>query len=740
VLVAIAVLLCALRAPQAPNSPVAARTEPATKQGAAAPRRAALPSEEALGEARAQLAEALAALEAAADAASDPRAKVRRLLELAEAQGANAARRLVLLDRALDAALAAREFESATAALLALDQHFEAVLLTRLQRALKAARKDSAGTTQIAQWGLARVGDLFEAGQLELGSDVHHELRRAAGKLEELRPALEECKRRYVEDFDRIRPHLEQLRSAPEHPASNHAVGYYHCFVRGDFDRGLPHLRRSDFSELRALAALDDGPRAEPAACEDLAQRWERLANSTTLRSARAKACALRRTAHWLERAQQLSQSAGRKARVEQLLRQIDELELQATTTVAARPASSDKPTRGPAGANASPHSAVLADALSWLAQHQAPDGRWSPEDFSSHCGQVGEGRCDGAGEPLNVVGVSALALLALLESGSAPGAGAYGDNVARGVDWLAGQQLLPLGVFGGKLGHAFLYNHALACIALASAYRAAPSDELRSVLELGVQFSLSARNEHGAWRYSHPPSGENDTSVTGWMVESLVRAKECGIAVDPQAFVGALTWIEEATDPSNGRVGYDAVGTPSSRVTRVNEHFNEQRGETMTAVGLWCRYLLGQTRADTPVIEKHAKLIELARPVWSATPEHKNGVDVLFWRYGANAFHALGSADGSAWRAELAVELAHAQRRDGHFRGSWDPTADPWGYAGGRVATTAIAASCLLVGSRPAPRPLAPRIVSAPRKQEDDPWKPPARKPERFPLPGEKD
>jgi hypothetical protein len=84
-----------------------------------------------------------------------------------------------------------------------------------------------------------------------------------------------------------------------------------------------------------------------------------------------------------------------------------------------------------------------------------------------------------------------------------------------------------------------------------------------------------------------------------------------------------------------------------------------------------------------------------------------------------------------------LVAELVRHQRRDGDFKGSWDPSADPWGSYGGRIYTTALAASCLLVGSRPAPAPHAPRIVIEHQRKEDP--QPPPGKPKRFPLPGEK-
>ena len=38
------------------------------------------------------------------------------------------------------------------------------------------------------------------------------------------------------------------------------------------------------------------------------------------------------------------------------------------------------------------------------------------------------------------------------------------------------------------------------------------------------------------------------------------------GFEVDPAAFEGALSWLDEVTDPVTGRVGYEERGSPSSR------------------------------------------------------------------------------------------------------------------------------------------------------------------------------
>ncbi|MDE0895079.1 MAG: hypothetical protein OSB10_00675, partial [Planctomycetota bacterium] len=48
-------------------------------------------------------------------------------------------------------------------------------------------------------------------------------------------------------------------------------------------------------------------------------------------------------------------------------------------------------------------------------------------------------------------------------------------------------------------------------------------------------------------------------------------------------------------------------------------------------------------------------------------------------------------------WEAALQETLLKNQREDGDEKGSWDPNG-PWGFAGGRVYSTAMMALCIEV------------------------------------------
>jgi len=294
----------------------------------------------------------------------------------------------------------------------------------------------------------------------------------------------------------------------------------------------------------------------------------------------------------------------------------------------------------------------------------------------------------------LHDVGVSGLALLAFLGDGSTLHGGPHKDVVTRGVRWLREQQDIETGLIGEEIGHNFLYDHSIASLAICEAYYFSKSALLRGTAQMSVNYIMRARNPYGAWRYEVPPNGDNDTSVTGWMVFALASAADAGLKVDDDAFVGALTWIEDATDPATGRVGYDSMGSVSSRINGLNDHFPPEKGEAMTAVGLLCRFFLGQDPAETPVMSKHAELLSRTPPEWD--PEGY-GCDMYYWYYGSYAMYQMGGRHWKEWNRAMKSAVVESQRRDGAHTGSWDPVG-PWGHSGGRVYSTATMALCLEV------------------------------------------
>jgi hypothetical protein len=171
-------------------------------------------------------------------------------------------------------------------------------------------------------------------------------------------------------------------------------------------------------------------------------------------------------------------------------------------------------------------------------------------------------------------------------------------------------------------------------------------------------------------------------------MLQAVWTGKLAGERVRGDPGAGGLNWIEQATDPTTGRVGYDASGTPSSRVPGKNDRFPREKGEAMTAAALFCRHLCGQRPDATPVMQRHAELLLRCLPEWQ--PDAL-GIDLYYWYFGSQALWQTGEPAWSAWRAALVPALLAGQSRDGDARGSWD-TVSVWSFATGRVGTTALA------------------------------------------------
>lgn len=316
------------------------------------------------------------------------------------------------------------------------------------------------------------------------------------------------------------------------------------------------------------------------------------------------------------------------------------------------------------------------ARALAWLAAHQEADGHWSAGEQSK----------------VNHIGTTGLALLALQSGGATMSHGEHAQAIARGVSWLITQQDADLGLIGQRVGHSFQYDHAIATQALCVALAGAPSEQLRNAGQQAVNFISRSRNPYGAWRYDYPPTGESDTSVTGWMIEAISAARRAGLTIDDQGFVGAAQWIDEVTDPATGRVGYDSIGSSSSRITGLNDQFPTQNHEAMTASGMLTRMNAGQTASANPMLSKHEDLLLKKLPEWAPAQQM---VDEYYWYFGSLATRRLGGQGWEAWRKAGQAALLQGQCGQGADMGSWDPVG-PWAFSGGRVYATALNALSL--------------------------------------------
>ena len=327
---------------------------------------------------------------------------------------------------------------------------------------------------------------------------------------------------------------------------------------------------------------------------------------------------------------------------------------------------------------------------LKWLRDHQDKDGHWSSDEFMKHC--PGGDVCDGPGNPVNDIGVTGLALLAFLGDGSTMRSGRYKSVIKKGINWLR-QQMGEDGLIGTENGRQFQYCHAIAAYSLIEAYGLSQYRSLRPYAQKAVNYIQNARNEYGVWRY-YPRDGNNDSSVTGWMIMALKSAQDFKLQVDKKAFSLATAWYDQVTDPNTGQCGYSKPGEGSAREPGQEEKFPVSKTEAMTAVGLFARFWLGQEPKKNSVMLAAADTILKKPPLWNPAD---GSIDLYYWYYGAYAMFQVGGKKWKRWKRSLEKALLPSQITKGHARGSWDPIS-AWGDSGGRVYSTALSVLTLEV------------------------------------------
>jgi hypothetical protein len=355
--------------------------------------------------------------------------------------------------------------------------------------------------------------------------------------------------------------------------------------------------------------------------------------------------------------------------------------------------------------------------ALNWLSDHQNIDGYWSATTFSNDSQRtnatktynieflrVGESDGDKGWEQTTDAGLTGLALLAFVGAGyDHREAGEYRNTVRQAVTYLRRIQSND-GCFGPKEDDHFVYNHAICAMAMAEAYGLSGDPILRPVAERAVEFILRSQNPGLGWRYGVQP-GQNDSSVTGWMVLAMKSFEMAGIDFDStKSYANAAAWFEMVTVDVGGypKTGYERPGSDNARLRNAA---NYDHNPSMDSI--YVMSMLFMDKADL----NNRYIRELSRaciapdylPSWGDV----NKIDYYYWYYASLALFQVGGQTWTTWERALIPTLLDSQRGfhkmdeaqgltskevlDEH--GSWD-AVDAWSTAGGRVYATAI--NCL--------------------------------------------
>lgn len=321
---------------------------------------------------------------------------------------------------------------------------------------------------------------------------------------------------------------------------------------------------------------------------------------------------------------------------------------------------------------------------LDWLAQQQHPDGYWAQK----------------VGYKLNTdyellerqdqphVGVTALCLMSFLAGGHMPDRGKYGNNLARGLEYV-----LSCVQDDGQITQngTRMYSHAFATLFLAEIYGMVERPEVRTALQKAVNLIVDSQNSEGGWRY-RPFARESDMSITVCQVLALRSARNVGIHVPYTTIKNAQNYVYRSAVPTNeprrfrswrrsGMFPGDDGG-----VFRYQLREQARADFPLTAAGVTTLYAAGEY--DSPVIRE---AIDYMKDRLEDFNQTYAGHYFFFYGhyYAVQAFYITGGNDWRSYFSVMKQVLLGSQTSNG----SWHNDTGP-----GDVFATAVATLVLQI------------------------------------------
>ena len=310
---------------------------------------------------------------------------------------------------------------------------------------------------------------------------------------------------------------------------------------------------------------------------------------------------------------------------------------------------------------------------LTWLAEHQNPDGSWSAKigyKLNNNYEYTGEGPH---------VGVTALACMAFLAGGNIPGRGEYGDVVDRGLAFV-----LSCVDDDGFISRSDtrMYSHAFATLFLAEIYGMTHSQDVRKNLQKAVDFIVSTQNEEGGWRYV-PFAPESDMSIVVCQVLALRAARNIGIRVPKSTVDRAAQYvvdsaITQSDSRTNSRFRTNFYGDEIGAF-RYQKGDGSRSSFALTAAGVTALHGVGiySDEAIRQGLDYLRRNLEDHNYRWG----RKEGGHYFFWYghyYAVQAMYTAGnSGDVNYWEPyfeNVRAELLAMQDDDG----SWPNRTGP--------------------------------------------------------------
>ncbi len=279
---------------------------------------------------------------------------------------------------------------------------------------------------------------------------------------------------------------------------------------------------------------------------------------------------------------------------------------------------------------------------LAWLAAAQEADGSYSGRNYGKH------------------VGITALACLAFMADGNLPGRGRYGENVARGLEFVLAH-VQETGLIAANTSHGPMYGHGFATLFLGEVYGHPPDPRVREALVKAVRLIVASQNDEGGWRYQPVPV-EADISVTICEIMALRSARNAGISVPKETIDRAIKYVKDCFNPADGGFLY--------RINQGTSAFPR------SAAGVASLYYAGVYEDD--MIDRGLKY--LMRYI---DDQGRRRIGHYFYGhyYAAQAMHLAGDEYWRKWYPMIRDELLDQQQADGS-----------WTYNHGEQYATAMA------------------------------------------------
>ncbi|MGE0193465.1 MAG: hypothetical protein AB7T63_15655 [Planctomycetota bacterium] len=354
---------------------------------------------------------------------------------------------------------------------------------------------------------------------------------------------------------------------------------------------------------------------------------------------------------------------------------------------------------------------------------------------------QAGDGSWQGQADPAYRWGVTALAVLALMDAGHPYLEDTPESRALRGgIEFLCASQDGD-GCVGPRAAQKYVYNHAFAAYAILRACDLHDAAWLLGSANKALAFSAMARNPYHGWRYGLKPA-DNDPDISGAMMlahavgegvgaRAVKRGRSASLSLDDGAVDGVSNVLQKLTDFQNGRVGYLERGGGPGRYVDLHgasgEKFPFDLSQGPTAISAWFYLRFGKDEEAAVQVERAIKLMAGVAPAW--TPDRGN-IDQYYWLWGARVAHEQDRKGGppvpalEAWRGAAVHALLDGQEGGtAASAGSWPPVG-AWGAVGGRVYSTAVAVSTLKLSAyrgAPVAEPDARELVKHLRDRKAD-------------------